>query len=460
MSENTRSISVPKHEYATKSTTGLIIKYGGLTLVGMLAQAIMVILEGIILGNGTGADGLACIGLIMPLENLQIAIGTGFGIGLSTVAATKLGEGDTEGARYIFAVGSFFITLFMLIVGACLMIFAPQVAALLGTPDEYMEVVTSMIRIFGIGYPFCGYAQTITFFFNMDEHPGITTAAMTSTAILGVLWLYFCCFITNIGIVGAAWYYAFSIGGWSFFGIYFFASKKTMFKYKKQDLKLDWKVNAQAIKIAMPYFCVQVSTSVYTIVINHILVSLGYELGLSVYAILSGYIIYILNMFVTSLSTGTTPIIAYNLGEKLFARLRGLLNRSIVVNVLTVGVVTLLFEVFAEPVCVLFCGPGELADACVPVIRVAIAAACLGSCVSILSSYYQAIERIIPAIVTGVARLMIFTSVVMVVMVYVLGMGENGVWQSMLVADILVFVFTMILVAKENKRVKKLEAAI
>ena len=148
-----------------------------------------------------------------------------------------------------------------------------------------------------------------------------------------------------------------------FFGIYFFTNKKTMFKYKKQDLKLDWKVNMQAIKIAMPYFCVQVSTSVYTIIINHILDPLGYEMGLSVYAILSGYIIYILNMFVTSLSTGTTPIIAYNLGEKLFARLRGLLNRSIVVNVLTVGVVTLLFEVFAEPVCVLFCGPGELAEA-------------------------------------------------------------------------------------------------
>lgn len=457
MSENTQIVS--KHEYATKSTTGLIIKYGGLTLVGMLAQAIMVILEGIILGNGTGADGLACVGLIMPLENLQIAIGTGFGIGLSTVAATRLGEGDEEGARYIFGVGSFFITLFMLIVGACLMIFAPQVAVLLGTPDEYKEVVISMIRIFGIGYPFCGYAQTITFFFAMDERPGISTVAMTSTAILGVLWLYYCCFIAPIGIVGAGWYYAFSIGGWSFFGIRFFVSKESHFRYKKEHLKLDWKINLQAIKIALPYFCVQVSTSIYTIIINHILVSLGYEMGLSVFAILSGYIIYILNMFVTSLSTGTTPIIAYNLGEKLFKRLRSLLNQSIVVNIFTVGVVTVLFEIFAGPVCILFCGPGELADACIPVIRIAIAASCLGSCVSILSSYFQAVERIIPAIITGVSRLMIFTSIVMVIMVYVLGMGENGVWASMLVADVLVFVFTMILVSRENKRVKQLEAA-
>lgn len=460
MSENTQAVQtrvVSDHEFAKNSVRSLIIKYGGLSLIGMLAQAIMVIFEGIILGNGTGADGLACVGLIMPLENLQIAIGTGFGIGLSTVAALRMGEGDLEGARKVFGTGTFFITAFMFVVGLFLIVFAPVVAHLLGTPDEYMDTIVTMIRIFGVGYPFCGYGQTIVMFFRLDERPGIATWAMTLTAILGVAWLYFCCFIVPIGIVGAGWYYAFSIGGWSFFGIYFFASKKTKFKYKASDLKIDWGVIGQSIKIALPYFCIQASVSVFTIIVNRIMVSIHYEMGLSVYAILSAYIIYILTMFTTALSSGTTPIISYNLGEKLYDRLRSLLNQSIVINALMVAVVVVLFEVFTLPVCELFCGPGELAEACVPAIKVAIAAAFLGSCVSILSSYYQACERIVPAIVSGIARMLIFTVLCMVVMIYVLHMGPDGIWLSILAADILTFVFTILMTVAENKRVRRLE---
>ncbi len=460
MSENAQAVqarTVSDHEFAKNSVRSLIIKYGGLSLIGMLAQAIMVIFEGIILGNGTGADGLACVGLIMPLENLQIAIGTGFGIGLSTVAALRMGEGDQEGARKAFGTGTFFIAAFMFLVGLFLIAFAPMVARLLGTPDEYMDTIVTMIRIFGVGYPFCGYGQTIVMFFRLDERPGIATWAMTLTAILGVAWLYFCCFIVPIGIVGAGWYYAFSIGGWSFFGIHFFLSKNTKFKYKASDLHIDWGVVGQSIKIALPYFCIQASVSVFTIIVNRIMVSIGYEMGLSVYAILSAYIIYILTMFTTALSSGTTPIISYNLGEKLYDRLRSLLNQSIVINALMVAVVVVLFELFTLPVCELFCGRGALAEACVPAIKVAIAAAFLGSCVSILSSYYQACERIIPAIVSGIARMLIFTVLCMVVMIYVFHMGPDGIWLSLLVADILTFLFTIILTVLENKRVRALE---
>ena len=39
-------------ELGTKPVAGLFVKYSFLTLIGMLAQAIMVILEGIIIGRG------------------------------------------------------------------------------------------------------------------------------------------------------------------------------------------------------------------------------------------------------------------------------------------------------------------------------------------------------------------------------------------------------------------------
>ena len=459
MSENKSAVVNTDHEFATKSTTSLVIKYGGLTLIGMLAQAIMVILEGIIIGNGLGMDGLACVGLVMPLENLQIAIGTGFGIGLSTVAAIKMGSGDKEGARHAFATGTFFITLFMLIVGLCLIAFAPAIARLLGTPDEYMQFMVPFIRVFGVGYPFCGYGQTVVFFFRMDERPSLSTIAMTVTAVLGVIWLYINCFLTNFGIVGTGWYYAFSIGGWSFFGIYFFFSKKTAFSYKKSDLRIDWKICAESIKIALPYFCVQVSTSVFTIIINNIIGAVGEDIHLAAYAIISGYVVYILNMFTMSISTGTTPIISYNLGEKLFKRLRSLMTSSVFANVISVGVVCLIFELLAGPVCHLFCGGDTaLEEVTVPAVRIAISCGWLGSCISVLSSYYEAVTKLVLAVITGIGRYLILASLVMLLLVFAFGMGISGVWTALAVADALAFVVTVLLMLHESKRLKALDA--
>lgn len=78
---------------------GLFVKYSLITLIGMAAQAVMVILEGVIIGNGLGSFGLAVVGIIMPLELLNLALGGSLGMGVATVAGNRLGAGDHGRAR-------------------------------------------------------------------------------------------------------------------------------------------------------------------------------------------------------------------------------------------------------------------------------------------------------------------------------------------------------------------------
>lgn len=75
-----QELSQEERELGTKPIPGLFVKYTLLTLVGMAAQAVMVILEGIIIGNGLGQLGLAIVGVIMPLELLNLAIGGALGM--------------------------------------------------------------------------------------------------------------------------------------------------------------------------------------------------------------------------------------------------------------------------------------------------------------------------------------------------------------------------------------------
>lgn len=77
MAEDATAVAVTDEdrELATKPVHGLFVKYSLITLIGMAAQAVMVILEGVIIGNGLGSFGLAVVGIIMPLELLNLALG-------------------------------------------------------------------------------------------------------------------------------------------------------------------------------------------------------------------------------------------------------------------------------------------------------------------------------------------------------------------------------------------------
>ena len=133
MAEDATAVAVTDEdrELATKPVHGLFVKYSLITLIGMAAQAVMVILEGVIIGNGLGSFGLAVVGIIMPLELLNLALGGSLGMGVATVAGNRLGAGDMAGARKAFGQGFWLSTYLILAVSALIFIFAPQIALML-----------------------------------------------------------------------------------------------------------------------------------------------------------------------------------------------------------------------------------------------------------------------------------------------------------------------------------------
>ena len=198
-------------ELGTKPILPLFTKYSFLTFVGMIAQCIMVLCEGIIIGNGLGTEGLACVELIMPMEYLMLALGGFFAIGISTIAGIRLGNGDPEGARRAYGQGTLFTLLAMVILSAIIFIFAGPVADLMGTPAEYKDMMIIFLRIFMVGYPFCVIGHIVVYMARVDEKPAIATWAMTSSAVIALAWLYVSTYILKLGIPGGAVYYSISI---------------------------------------------------------------------------------------------------------------------------------------------------------------------------------------------------------------------------------------------------------
>ena len=76
-----------ERELRTAPIKPLFARYAAITFAGMLAQMVMVVLEGLIIGNGLGPLGLAAVTVILPLELLNLALGGALGMGTQPASA-------------------------------------------------------------------------------------------------------------------------------------------------------------------------------------------------------------------------------------------------------------------------------------------------------------------------------------------------------------------------------------
>ena len=446
--------SAEDRELGTLPIVKLFAKYSIISFTGMVAQIVMVIVEGIIMGNGLGSHGLACVSIIMSVELLNVALGSALAVGVSTVAGNRLGAGDREGAIKAFSQGFWFTTILILALTALLEVFTPQVVAFLGATPDIFDDTVGAIRTFALCLPFCIIGQMLCGMLRVDEKPHAAAAIAIVSAVIALMWLALSTFVLGFGVVGAGIYYGISIGIWFVVIYYFVGGKRSIFQIRARDIRLDLGICGQIVKIGMPLFLLQATSSVYTTVVNNQLGVLGSSLDIAAFGIINGYVVYIIMMVVQAITYGVQPIAAYNAGAKAHGRLKELLKVSLVAQVAVVAVLTVVVWAAAYPLCLLFAGNPELAGVSADATRIVIMLGALGWSSQVISSYFECVEQVVIATFLGVARYLFFT----VPAVYVLGgmMGVSGVWWAQPVADVLTFMLVGVFTLREIKRLSAL----
>lgn len=447
--------SAEDRELGTLLIPKLFVKYSVISFMGMLAQIIMVVLEGIIMGNGLGEHGLACVSIIMSVELLNVALGSALAVGVSTVAGNRLGEGDREGAKKAFSQGFWLTTIMIVAIIVLVELFTPQVVSFLGATPDIMDDSVGAIRTFSLCLPFCVIGQMLCGMLRIDEKPQAAATIQIVSAVIAIVWLALSTFVFGFGVTGAGIYYGISIGIWFVVIYYFIGGKRSLFQISLADIKLDPSICFQIIKIGLPLFLLQATSSVYTTVVNNELGSLGSSMDIAAFAVINGYVVYIIMMVVQAITYGVQPIAAYNAGAKAYGRLKELLKVSIVAQVAVIAVLTVVVWAAAYPVCLLFAGDPALAQVSADATRIVILLGALGWSSQVVSSYFECVEKVGIATVLGVARYLFFT----IPAIFVLGgmMGVVGVWWAQPVGDVLTFVLVIAFVIYEMRRLTKLE---
>ena len=296
-----------ERELGTAPIKPLFARYAAITFAGMLAQMVMVVLEGLIIGNGLGPLGLAAVTVILPLELLNLALGGALGMGTAAAAGQRLGSGDTAGAQKVFNQGFWLAAYLLVALSAAIALFAPQIATMLGATPDIHDDVTAFIRLLMCFYPFCTLGQLLCSLLRTDEKPSLASALAVIASATSLLWLYLCVYVLDLGFAAAGAYYGMSTGLWFLAILYFQLNKQSTFKLTFGGMKLDPAICRAILWQGLPLFLVQAASLVYTIAINNYLGSLGGDPDLAAFSVINGYVVYLLDILCLSATYGLQP---------------------------------------------------------------------------------------------------------------------------------------------------------
>ncbi|WP_255466674.1 MATE family efflux transporter [Eggerthella hominis] len=447
-----------ERELGTAPIKPLFARYAAITFAGMLAQMVMVVLEGLIIGNGLGPLGLAAVTVILPLELLNLALGGALGMGTAAAAGQRLGSGDAAGAQKVFAQGFWLSAYLLVALSAAIALFAPQIATLLGATADIHADVTAFIRLLMCFYPFCTLGQLLCSLLRTDEKPSLASALAVIASVVSLLWLYVCVYVLQLGFAAAGAYYGMSTGLWFFAILYFQFNKKSTFKVTFSGMKLERKVCGAILWQGLPLFLVQAASLVYTMVINNYLGALGGDPDLAAFAVINGYVIYLLDMLCLSATYGLQPIASFNCGARHHDRLRELVKASLGGTFAILAVVCGLVIAFAAPISAFFIGDDPaLVELTASHFLPLLVCAPFGFMAQVASAYFQAVGQERTSIVLGICRYLLFAIPLIVALAALEGI--TGVWWSQPPADLLAAALAVALAARECRKLKRADAS-
>lgn len=335
------------------------------TLIGMIFNSALTIIDGIFVGQGVGADGIAAVNIVAPIFMIATGIGLMFGIGASVVASIRLSEQKPKSARIImtqaFAVGLLLVGLICIV---CLAFTRPIVHALGCSPQLESNAVSYLLGLLP-GLLFLFIQCVGMMLIRLDGSPKYAMAVQIVVAIVNIVLDWYMVFPLGWGVMGAALAtsIACAVGGLMVLGYFLLLSSELKFyrlKLSSTSLLLTLRNTGYMIKIGFATFLTELAMSVMMLTGNYMFISILGEAGVAAFAI-ACYLFPVVFSISNAVAQSTTPIISFNYGAHQMTRVGRALRVSLFTAVVCGVVVTGCLWIGATGIVRLFLNPQESA---------------------------------------------------------------------------------------------------
>lgn len=385
-----------------KETTGLDYAAGKIgrlfskmffpTLLGLIFNALITVIDGIFVGRGVGPDGIAAVNIIAPLFMVVTGLGLMFGIGSSVVAGIAIARGDSRWASVNVTQAYVFSAVLITVLVAVLWLWRGETAVLLGCSPALLSGAMDYLTWLIPGMFFLIFECIGMMVIRLDGSPKYAMFCNIVPAVINIILDYWLVFPCGLGVKGAAIATSASIAVGALMVLVYFLKLSYVIKFTWSAagfMANTWR----QIRIGSSAFITEIAMSVMMLTGNYVFMRHYGDTGVAAFSI-ACYLFPLMFMMSNAVAQSAQPIISYNYGAGAAGRVRASFLLSVKVAALCGVIVFLSISLGAREIVGLFidpgCPAGRLASAGLPVY--AVCAVFFAVNISFIG-YYQSIER-------------------------------------------------------------------
>ena len=371
------------------------------------------------------------------------------GTGGSAIVSKTFGEGDKEKANKIFSMLIYLEIIVGIIITIVGQIFMKPIIKMLGATNELMPHCLLYGRILIIGITAFFLQNTFQSFVIVANKPQMGLTISIAAGVTNMILDFILMYVLQIGILGAALATIISqFVGASVPLVYFIRNKNSLLRLTKAKFELQpilkTCTNGSSEMVS------NLSMSLINMLYNFQLMKYIGPNGVSAYGIIM-YVGFIFVGIYLGYSIGTAPIIGFNYGAENKQELKSIYNKSIKLLGICAVVLTIFAELFARPLSSIFVSyDEELLNITVNALRIFAISYIFCWFNIFASSFFTALNNGLVSAIISFVRTLVFE----LAMIYLLPMilGLNGIWISVVVAEILALMLSIVFIIKNRKK--------
>ncbi|WP_027138186.1 MATE family efflux transporter [Gaetbulibacter saemankumensis] len=447
---------VSSQDLGVQPISKLLIRQAVPASIGILVMSLNILVDTIFVGHWIGITAIAGINVVLPVSFFIAALGMAIGVGGSSIISRALGANDKKKALNTFGNQITLTLLFTTIMVVFGLWYVDEIIPVFGGQGAIFEPAKIYYKIVLYGVPLLALSMMGNTVIRAEGKPKFAMYAMMIPSVSNLILDYILINILDYGMYGAAWATTVSYGFSFLFILWFFISKNSELKINFVHLGLNLNIIREIGSLGFVTLSRQAVVSVTYLLMNNILFDFGGEISVTSYAIVGRMLMFA--MFpVLGITQGFLPIAGYNYGAKNYPRVRKSINISIKYASILATMVFVLLMVFPEVITKMFTNDAEVLKQAPNAIRWVFAVTPIIAVQLIGAAYFQAIGKAVPALLLTLTRQGFF----FIPLIFILPMfyGENGVWMSFPIADVLSTIVTAFFLNREIKRTLKIKSA-
>ncbi len=404
-------------------------------IVSAMTVMLCMLIDSIMIGRFLGLPSMTAYGLATPVLLVFAALGSMIAAGVQVICGRTIASGDTEGTNACYTVSVMTSAGIALAGMAAVLLFTDPICTLLGagtpSPDnEVFRLTRDYLRGFIIGAPAFILSQIMVPFLQIAGSRTRLVAAVLAMTAGDVVMDLLNVFVLKQGTFGmglassVSYYIAFVIG------IVYFLRKSCIFKLRPK--LYTWKVCARMLRAGVPTMINQVSLVLLTFTLNKLLLSVGSDLAVASYSVIStvGNICYSFSSGPAAVVLTLSSLFYTDSDRSALKELVGIMTRycAAICAAVTIAVILL-----AAPLATLFLENPAAKDMTVTGLRLFVLSLVPCGLNTCFKNYDQGIERVRLTCAISVCQNFVLTALSAFVLSRFLGV--TGIWLGYLCGE-------------------------